>query len=398
MPDQNASNENIELPALGPNAIQGQLGEALVEAAILELDQLYDRRSGLDFGVDGVIEFTTGGTKKQASGRQVGVQVKRGLSNAVKTRYGFTHYCTEAHANYWLRHSLPIIVVHSDPLTGRLRWREVSKESLRRTPKGYAIDLPPESELRTSLDEVRALGERYNNKSGSPERTLLLPYSMQEGMRTDKAEFGLGALEFGRAVLRGEKGHILINIEEEPDLVASIDAIRDRTETSTEDRRLAIINEDILDRFRKKGRRLQRALQVLLTERQLIEFYGYRDELLSEAIEWLTHPNPQHREPGDVALQAWPARGVEQPVITFDVPKAAMETFYAANEGNRVYIKMGEMGGTMIGDLDPDTVARRFLPVLARRLLNYAESCKIHDEHAFEHIGVPLNLWLIGLA
>ena len=136
----------------------------------------------------------------------------------------------------------------------------------------------------------------------------------------------------------------------------------------------------------------------MLTERQLIEFYGYRDELLGEAIEWLTHPNPQNRESGDVALQAWPARGADQPVITFDVPRAAMETFYAANEGNRVYIEMGEMGGTMIGDLDPDMVARRFLPVLARQLLNYAESCEIHEEHAFEHIGVPLNLWLVGLA
>ncbi|MGR3803088.1 MAG: DUF4365 domain-containing protein [Marinibacterium profundimaris] len=86
------SDRNKDLPALGPNAVQGQLGEALVEAAILQLGQLYDRRAGLDFGVDGIIELTTGESEMCASGRQVGVQVKRGISNAVATSHGFTHY------------------------------------------------------------------------------------------------------------------------------------------------------------------------------------------------------------------------------------------------------------------------------------------------------------------
>ncbi|RVP98282.1 DUF4365 domain-containing protein [Sinorhizobium meliloti] len=397
MAKKGAIDEDEALPALGPNATQGQLGEALVEATMLQLGQLYDRRAGLDFGVDGVIELTTGDTEKRATGRQVGVQVKRGLSNIVETRYGFTHYCTEAHANYWLRHSLPIIVVHSDPTTGRLRWRDVSSDTLRRTPKGYAIDLPPESELRTSLDAIRALAD---GKSVAPpaERTFLLPYSIQEGVRVNDADLGLAALEFSRAVLRGEKGRVVIDVEEEPDLVASIDAIRDRANPSFDDRRDALIREDILARYRKRAAQLQRALQLLLTEKQIIEFYGYRDRLLAVAIRWLTHPNPQHREPGDVALQAWPTYSVERPVITFDVPVTAMEALYAKNDANRVYIRMGEVGGTMIGDLDPDIVARRFLPVLALRLIGHAEACEIPDDMAFERIGIPPSMWLMGMA
>lgn len=397
MSGQSVSEKKVELPKLGPNATKGQLGEALVEAAILSLGHLYERRSGLDFGVDGVIEFTLGGNHEQASGRQVGVQVKRGLSNAVETRYGFTHYCSEAHANYWLRHSLPIIIVHSDPSTERLRWRQVSEDSLRRTPKGYAIDLPPESELRNSLEEVRTLSESTNDWTSSAGRTFVLPWSIREGVRIGDADLGLAALEFSRAILRGEEGQVLIDLEEEPDLVADIDAVRDRTEVSADIWRDALIRADILARYQKETSRRQRALRLLLTEKRIVEFFGYQDQLLSEAITYLMHPNLQHREKDDVKLQAWPAAGHYEPTINFDVPKTAMEELYAKDNGNRVYMRMGDMGGMLIGDINPDVVAGRFIPMLSRYLINYAEAIDTPDDHAFEHIGVPPSMWRVGL-
>lgn len=397
MTGMNGSENSESLPVLGPNATQGQLGEALVEAAILQLGHLYDRRAGLDFGLDGIIELTIGETEKRASGRQLGVQVKRGISNAVETKYGFTHYCTEAHANYWLGHSLPIIIVHSDPLTERLRWREVSSQSLRKTPKGYAIDLPPESELRTSIAAIKALAERQKDGSAHPDQVFVLPYSMSEGVRIVDAELGLRALEFSRAVLRGELGRVAIEIEEEPDLVARIDSIRDINEPSAKERKDALIREDILSRYKRRAHQLQRALQILLTDRQIAEHYGYEDQLLAEAIKWLMRPTPYYRDPNDIALQAWPGNGIQQPVIIFDVPGGAMEELYAKSEGNRVFIKMGEMGGTLIADLDPDIVAQRFLPALCQRLVDYAETHEISDKSAFEHIGIPHSMWPIGL-
>lgn len=80
---------------------------------MLEAGLLYERRTGLNFGIDGVIELTPPGAEPRATGREIGVQVKRGISVAVPTRHGYTHYCTEAHANYWLGHALPVIVVHT---------------------------------------------------------------------------------------------------------------------------------------------------------------------------------------------------------------------------------------------------------------------------------------------
>ncbi|MGR3803089.1 hypothetical protein [Marinibacterium profundimaris] len=157
------------------------------------------------------------------------------------------------------------------------------------------------------------------------------------------------------------------------------------------------MREDLLARYRKRTGHLQRALQILLTERRIVENYGYQDQLLAEAIKWLMRPNLHHREPGDVALQAWPGLGNQQPVITFDVPATAMEKLYAKHDGNRAYIRMGEIGGTLIADLDPDIVARRFMPELALRIITFTENCKMSDTSVLECIDVPLNQWLIGL-
>jgi len=387
-----------DLPALGQNATQGQLGEALVEAAMLKLDQLYERRVGLDYGVDGVIELTTGNTAKRATGRQIGVQVKRGISIAKRTRYGFTHYCTDAHANYWLRHSLPIIVVHSDPLTDRLRWQHVSTETLRRTTEGYAIDLPLESDLSASLGALQSLADGRTISAVTKDHTLLLPCSMDHGVLIPDPELGLAALEFSRAALRGESGRLIVEVDEEADLVASIDAISDLEAPTAEHRRDAIIRRDILYRFRQRAEELQRAITLLLTEPMIAASFGYDDTVLAEAIRRLAEPKRRLGEPDTIALDAWPAHDTSEPVIRFDVPKEVLEEFYAKSDLNRVIIRMGAAGGAVVGDLGPNIAATRFLPALTQRLTQIMDASAISPDEAFVKIGVPPSLWLMGLA
>ena len=118
---------------------------------------------------------------------------------------------------------------------------------------------------------------------------------MQQGIRTGNPELGLAALEFSRASFRGICCRVVIEVEEEPDLVASIDAIRDVTNPSAEERQDSILREDILHRFRKKARQLQRALLLLLTEQHFAEMFGYRDELLAQAVRRLLATQLQTR-------------------------------------------------------------------------------------------------------
>lgn len=389
----------IELPELGSHAINGQLGEARVEVVVLELGQLYERRSGLDFGIDGVIELVTDREPKRASGRQVGVQVKRGLSVVKATRHGRTLYCTEQHANYWLGHSLPIIIVHCEPESDRLRWQHVNKQTIRETMHGFAIDLPEDSDLRSSLAELRTLATTIPGSAAVSDEVLIIPYDPQRGVTAPADELGLAALAFSRAALRGARYRIEIEFEGEAELVASIDMIEDMRDPSQDQRREAVVRQDILHRFRKHATRLRRALTLLLTNPMIAETFGYQEQWLADAILNAAPPMFDRTPRGtDAYLEAWPGYHTEQPTVRFEVPQEAMEDFYARDPMNRALIWMGSAGGTMIGDLPGEVIATRFLPALANRIVTFADAQELRDDEVLTRVDVLPNYWLVGVA
>lgn len=384
------------LPELGDYAIQGELGETLVAAAMLAAGQIYRPQNGLDFGIDGVIELTSS-DGKHATGRQIGVQVKRGLSVLRSTSRGRTLYFTEEHANYWLRHSLPVIVVFNEPGTDALRWRHVNEDTIRRVPKGFAIDLPEGSDLAASIDALRSIA---NGATASPPPngpTLLIPFNARTGILIEDADLGIAAMEFSRTSLRGGPGRLKLEIDVEPDLVASIAAIRELPSPTAGERREAMIREDILDRARDHARKLERALTMLLTEPSLANAFGYDDELLADAVRRTAAGTDAPRDRQDTTLQAWPSHQMERPIVTFDVPRSAMDSFYDRNPMNRQLIRMGGVGGQVVGDLPDEVVASRFLPVLVNRLVGFADANEMKDAEALRSIGTPHALWLMGL-
>ncbi|WP_185975132.1 DUF4365 domain-containing protein [Mesorhizobium sp. WSM4310] len=390
-----------DLPALGENAVSGQLGEASVEVAILNLGQLYERRSGLDFGVDGVIELVTDGDVKQASGRQIAVQVKRGLSVVKETRYGRTLYCTEQHANYWRGHSLPVIVVHCEPDTKRIRWQHVSDETIRRTRHGYAIDLPDSSDLNNNdaLLQLRSLADTRIVSASAPEEVFTLIYSVDEGILGSEEEIGLKALEFGRAALRGAACRIEIEVEGEADLIASIDAVRDLSHPTAEQRKDAIVRLDILENYRKHARRIRRALTLLLTDPLLVNEFGYDHKLLAAAVRRTGRPwGWSQKLPSETYLQAWPGPYLDRPIVDFDVPTDGLDEFYARDEHNRVLIRMGEIGGVTVGELPRQLVMTRFFPALVTILVGFADANGFAESTALAKLELPPTMWLVGLA
>jgi hypothetical protein len=390
--------DEAELPKLGEHAINGQLGEARVEVAVLELGQIYHRNSGLDFGVDGVVEFVTGTATKMASGRQIGVQVKRGLSAVKATRYGRTLYCNEQHANYWLSHSLPIIVVQSDPDSDRLRWQHVNGATLRRTPNGFAIDLPDASEMRSSLSELRDLASACSVSTSARAEVLTIQYDPRRGVTNEPDELGLAGLAFVRAALRDERCRLDIEYEGEADLIAQIDMIRDIPSPSAEQRREAIIQLDILHRFQQHGFQIRRALTLLLSDKVLAASYGYQERWVVEAIRNAAPSFDWGRRPDDQHLDAWPGYHLEHPTVRFQVSRADMQDFYDRDSINQMIIRMGAAGGVLVGDLPAEAVATRFLPALAHKLIAFADENNLSEGEALAKIGVFPNFWLVGIA
>jgi hypothetical protein len=216
-------------------------------------------------------------------------------------------------------------------------------------------------------------------------------------MLIEDTELGLAALEFSRAALRGLPSRLVIEVEEEPEILARIDVIRDVVAPTAEQRREAILHEDILYRLRKQASRLQRALLQLLTESALADKFGYRDELLAYAIRVLAAPRSQPRERGLISLEAWPTYGWRQSTVRFEVPSSVLDEFYAKNSMNSVSLRMGDAGGCMVGELDPDIVAMRFLPMVAQYLVDLADARDLPDHEVLDTIGVHPTMWLMGI-
>jgi len=292
-----------------------------------------------------------------------------------------------------------VVVVHAEPGTDRLRWRHVSAETLRQTGNGYAIDLPEESDLRVAIDDLRALAMLESSPTSTRVDALVVPYNFSDGVLIDDdEELGLAALAFSRAALRGNACRVDVAMEDEADLIASIDAIRDIEAPTAEQRRDAIVREDILHRYRKHAKSLRRALTLLLTEPVLVEAFGYKDQLVAAAIRRTAPPAEGYRIPGEIHLQAWPRYHMERPIVSFDLPPDGLDAFYDRDSANRVLVRMGASGGVMVLDLPAELIATRFLPLLVHALVRFADANQLADDTALEAIGVHPSNWLIGIA
>lgn len=386
---------NRPLPVAGTTATGGQLGEALVEAAVLGMGHLYSRHLGLDFGVDGTIELVN--DRREVSGRQIGVQVKRGLSAARRTSRGWTLYFTERHANYWHGHSLPVIVVHVEPTTGRMRWQHADDRTIRKTRSGYAIDLPEGSDLERDFESIGNLAAEGGASVPPSERLLVLAYDPDVGITMPPEEIGFRAVAFARAAHRGERCRVVLEVAREAELVAGIDVLADVAEPDAEQLLWAAVNADDLYDLREKVGQTTRTLTLLLTNHSAIEMFGYCGDLLAAAILEAALPEPLFRQRiGDVGLEAVPDQRSFGCVVAFSVPDDAMEDFFARNPLNSTYLRRGLDGGLTMAHLPPAVVATRFMPRLMRAIVRLADREGTDDEKALASTKVHPGHWHFG--
>lgn len=117
-----------------------------------------------DYGIDAQVEvFDTDGG---ATGKLIALQIKSGRAKyfAVESDEGWTHYVERKHADYWLKHSLPVVVVLYDEFADRAYWQQVTPSTLLPTPTKYKVLVPRSQEMvqgsAQALREV-ASGDQY---------------------------------------------------------------------------------------------------------------------------------------------------------------------------------------------------------------------------------------------
>lgn len=116
-----------------------------------------------DFGIDGFVEITKSGADLEdqiPTGKLIGVQIKSGKSFFKESNGDhFVFRGTKKHLQYWLDHSIPVIIVLYNKETNCAYWQEVNESTVLLTDKSFKICVPQRNLLeRNSRQRLTSIG------------------------------------------------------------------------------------------------------------------------------------------------------------------------------------------------------------------------------------------------
>ena len=117
-----------------------RIGVALTEKIINQLGMIFREQLTDDYGIDAQIETME---KGYATGKLIAVQIKSGESFFSETTSECIIYRGERkHYDYWLNHSLPVIIVLYNPVNDTCYWNVVNSKTAKLTAKNWKIEIP----------------------------------------------------------------------------------------------------------------------------------------------------------------------------------------------------------------------------------------------------------------
>lgn len=114
----------------------------------------------VDFGIDAIIETKN---DEYLSGKMIAAQIKTGDSYFSESKDGYIVFRGDAkHCNYWINHSLPVIIILYSPTTGKLIWERFNKQTAIKCKKGWKINIPCDQYLEKSKDQLLDLANQQS--------------------------------------------------------------------------------------------------------------------------------------------------------------------------------------------------------------------------------------------
>lgn len=129
-------------------------------AAFHKIGFMFREQSIGDYGIDAIIE-TRG--DRYLSGKLIAVQIKSGDSYFREQKDNCVIYRGDPrHYDYWLNHSLPVIIVLYSPTTGALIWECVNRKTARRCQDGWKISIPCSQTISASKEILYDLANKQS--------------------------------------------------------------------------------------------------------------------------------------------------------------------------------------------------------------------------------------------
>lgn len=131
-----------DLPIYDETSETGDLGINIVSGHFLKkFTWIFREQIKNDLGIDAHIEITN--ERREGTGRIIGAQIKAGPSYFQEpTKNGFIFRGKSKHLDYWLNHSLPVIIILCDTITEICYWVEVNRTNVIELSKGWKIVVP----------------------------------------------------------------------------------------------------------------------------------------------------------------------------------------------------------------------------------------------------------------
>lgn len=113
-----------------------------------------------DYGIDAIIETKN---KNYLSGKMIAVQIKSGDSYFSEIKDGSVIFRGDSkHYDYWINHSLPVIIVLYSPSSGKCIWESFNKETTTKLRSGWKIEIPCQQTLENSKDKLYDLANKQS--------------------------------------------------------------------------------------------------------------------------------------------------------------------------------------------------------------------------------------------
>lgn len=124
---------------------------AVANIVTKELNWVFREQPVSDYGIDAHIEICN---EKEPVGKLIGVQIKAGTSYFKEDMGEYIVFRgKQRHLEYWLKHSLPVIIVLYNPETKECIWEHINESTIVMINKSnWKINIPKNKVLsRSSL-------------------------------------------------------------------------------------------------------------------------------------------------------------------------------------------------------------------------------------------------------
>lgn len=134
------------------NSQTDRLGISICSTLFTQYGFVFREQPIVDLGVDAHLELVKEG---RGTGKLVGLQIKSGPSYFKEDKEDcFIFRFDETHRNYWLNHSLPIVICLCDVDKSHVYWQLINEENVDSTGKDYKIRVPKNQILDSSYKLV----------------------------------------------------------------------------------------------------------------------------------------------------------------------------------------------------------------------------------------------------